>query len=143
MRYTLSVLSAACILALSQPSWAGSLDRALSLRAQTAVMALSEAERADATLLLQTVGVQPAQSPLLRRALPLHPIMVAADQALELHYDSAVISHLPAASTLPSGYAKAPTTDTYQQFYMQLDTDMVRRWAPSQIDAHAPAVEAA
>ena len=82
MRYTLSVLTAACLLALGQPAWAETTDRDFLLRARNAALALPDTDRANATQLLQQLQASASVAPVSQRHLPFHHVFTAVNGTL-------------------------------------------------------------
>ena len=128
MRYTLSVLTAVCLLALGQPAWANSVDGELLQRVRIAASALPDTDRASAALLLRELQAQPkAAAP--QRHLPLHRTMQAAQQVLAQHYSSTLQAHLLPQPVVPAHWLKPLAIDPPARSGMLLDTSMVQRWA--------------
>lgn len=135
MRHTLSVLTAACLLALGQAAWCSSGDGELRQRARKAVLALPDIDRTHGALLLQEV--LQAQTLAPRRHLPLARVMAATDEALQQHYASAAMAHLPPAAMLQAHWYKPAPQDLYARPAMDLDAPMVQRWTQTLMALHA------
>ena len=125
MRYTLSVLTAVCLLALGQPAWSEASDREVVRRAHRAVMALPDDTRASANQLLQQLQAQQTPAPS-QRSLRWHPMFQAAAQALVRHYSSTIQSHTLAHALLSVQHYVPKMTPPSGN--MQLDLEMVHRW---------------
>src|SRR5690606_24381898 len=95
MRYTLSVLTAACVLALSQPAWSETIDRELLQRARNAALALPDKDRASASQWLQQLQTAaPATAAAAKRPLPFHPVFQAIGRTLAQHYATTSCAHV-------------------------------------------------
>ena len=129
MRYTLSVLTAACVLALSQPAWSETIDRELLQRARNAALALPDKDRASASQWLQQLQTAaPATAAVAKRPLPFHPVFQAIGHTLAQHYATASSAHVLAHPVVPAGWRQAAVAAGAQYLHMQLDTIMVQRW---------------
>lgn len=129
MRYTLSVLTAACVLALSQPAWSETIDRELLQRARNAALALPDKDRASASQWLQQLQTTvPATATAAKRPLPFHPVFQAVGHTLAQHYATASSAHVLAHPVVPAGWRQASVAASVQHRHMQLDTTMVQRW---------------
>lgn len=127
MRHTLSVLSAACLLALGQPVWSESTsDRELALRARTAALALAlpAADRACASLLLQQWQVEAEPFTPHQRHLPFHTLFQAVSQVLEHHYRTSAIAHCCPHPLLSSRQEMLIVSEST----LSLDSAMIQRW---------------
>lgn len=128
MRHTLSVLSAACLLALGQPVWSETTsDRELALRARTAALALPASDRACASLLLQQwqgEAVEAMPSPIHQRSLPFHTLFQAISQVLEEHYRTSAIAHCCPHPLLSSRQEMLIVSEST----LSLDSAMIQRW---------------
>lgn len=129
MRYTLSVLTAACVLALSQPAWSETIDRELLQRARNAALALPDKDRASASQWLQQLQTTvPATATAAKRPLPFHPVFLAVGHTLAQHYATASSAHVLAHPVVPAGWHQASVAASVQHRHMQLDATMVQRW---------------
>ena len=127
MRYTLSVLTAVCLLALGQPAWSEVTDREVARRAYSAVMALPDDARTRANQLLLQLELQAQHTAApSQRSLRLQPMFQAASQALVQHYSTTTQSHVLAHSLLPAQHYRPQYTPPSR--VMDLDTAMVHRW---------------
>jgi|GEM_PF-1654604 len=137
MRYTLSVLTAACLLALGQPTWSETADRELLQRARNAALALPDQDRACASQwLLQLQASCAATAPAAQRALPLNPLLQAVRHTLTQHYATTVSAHVLALPVVQAQWHRSPQALDMQAVRMQLDSTMVQRWiAPWQQEA--------
>lgn len=138
MRYTLSVLTAACLLALGQPAWAETADRDFVLRARNAVLALPDTDRANAKQLLQQLQASAATAPVAQqRHLPFHRVFSAVNGALQQHYSTAVNAHLLPQPLLAQGWIRPPVEQLGGRLPMKLDTAMVERFLAPWLDVAA------
>ncbi len=128
MRYTLSVLTAACLLALGQPAWAETTDRDFLLRARNAALALPDTDRANATQLLQQLQARASVAPVSQRHLPFHRVFTAVNGALQQHYTTSVSAHVLPQPLVAAHWIKPPVEHLDTRPSMNLDTAMVQRW---------------
>ena len=128
MRYTLSVLTAACLLALGQPVWSESLDREWLQRVRTAALALPATDRANAALLLYELQAS-VPTATRQRHLPLNRCLVAAQQMLQQEYGSVLQAHQLPQLLVAAHWLKPSPVDVNHHPAMDLDTAMVARWA--------------
>lgn len=129
MRYTLSVLTAACVLALSQPAWSETIDRELLQRARNAALALPDKDRASASQWLQQLQTAaPATAAAAKRPLPFHPVFQAIGRTLAQHYATTSCAHVLAHPVVPVGWRQAAVAAGAQYLHLQLDATMVQRW---------------
>ena len=128
MRYTLSVLTAVCLLALGQPAWSNSVDRELLQRARMAASALPDTVRASAALLLRELQTQHL-TPKPQRPLPLARHVAAIAQLLQDHYRSTLNSRALAQPLVATHWLKPEPADMYARPGMLLDPTMVVRWS--------------
>ena len=134
MRYTLSVLTAACLLALGQPAWSDSFDCELQQRARMAVLSLPASACNEAALLLQALHAAPAPA---QRHLPLAPISQAMDTALRQHYGSAIQSQQLGTATVELHWSKPPAQDLYARPAMTWDEDVLTQWTQALMATYA------
>lgn len=141
MRYTLSVLTAACLLALGQPAWAAQADDDVMQRARCAARALPDHARAHAAQLLQQlqqhtdVEAPPASR---QRHLPLHPLFGAVQTLLAQQHGSAAAAHQLPMPMLTTHRNQPIEQGTAAPARLALDAAMVQRWiAPWQQDTSA------
>ncbi|WP_302408924.1 hypothetical protein [Comamonas kerstersii] len=125
MRHTLSVLTATCILALSQPAWASAFDRESQQRARTVAMRLSREVRVHAAQTLSQWQTQAASSP--RRLLPLNRILCAAQLWLQQEGQALLSSVVHATPIIRAAWLR-PSTWAAERFSPALDAAMVERW---------------
>ena len=137
MRQTLSALTAACLLALSQAAWSSSGDGELRQRARTAALALPDIDRTYGALLLQEALQAQPSVPTARRSLPLARVAAAANQALQQHYASCAGHHLPPAGLVQFHWLKPAPQDLHARPRMDLDEPMVQRWTQKLMALHA------
>lgn len=128
MRYTLSVLTAVCLLALGQPAWSESVDRELLQRVRIAAAALPDTDRADAAALLRELQTHHA-STQPQRHLPFSRKVAAFSQVLERDYASTLQSHALAQPLVAQHWLRPAVVDVYTRPEPKLDTTMVARWA--------------
>lgn len=129
MRYTLSVLTAACVLALSQPAWSETIDRELLQRARNAALALPDKDRASASQWLQQLQTTaPATAAAAKRPLPFHAVYQAIGHTLAQHYATTSSAHVLAHPVVPAGWRQALVAAGAQHRHLQLDATMVQRW---------------
>lgn len=128
MRYTLSVLTAVCLLALGQPAWSDSVDRELLKRARIAASALPDNDRASAALVLRELQAQYLCAKL-QRHLPLQRNAAAVQRVLKTDYRSALQSHVLAQPLVGTLWLKPVTIDLHVRPNVLLDAAMVQRWA--------------
>lgn len=125
MRYTLSVLTAVCLLAMGQPAWSQSLDHELRQRARQAALALPDHARTHAARLLLELQ---ATSQTSRRAIGLSSIASAAQSALEQLYGT----RMGHQQLMPAGvdlhWSKPAPQDLYDRPALELDPQMVQQW---------------
>ncbi len=124
MRHTLSVLTATCILALSQPAWASAFDRESQQRARTVALGLSREVRVHAAQTLSQWQAQAATAP--RRLLPLNRILRAAQQWLQQE-GHALMARVHAKPIIRAAWLR-PSTWSAERFPPSLDAAMVERW---------------
>lgn len=138
MRYTLSVLTAACLLALGQPAWSLSTDQALQQRARMAAMALPATDRQCATKLLQILQAAAVQD---QRRLRLSMVTAAVEQSLHTHHAAALQQHQLPPAAVELHWSKAPAQDLYAHAHptMDLDNAMLARWNQALLTAYPPA----
>lgn len=134
MRYTLSVLTAACLLALGQPVWSETLDRELLQRARGAALALPATDRASAALLLQALQAS-APTTAVQRHLPLHRTVAAAQHMLVQHYRSTLQAHRLPQPLVARHWLKPVAIDIDVRPALALETTMVARWANALLSA--------
>ncbi len=137
MRYTLSVLTAACLLALGQPAWAETSDRDFLLRARNAALALPDTDRANATQLLQQLQARAAAAAIPQRHLPFHRVFAAVNGALLQHYTTSVSAHLLPQPMLAPHWINPSVERSDTRTPMHLDTAMVQRWLAPWLDVAA------
>ena len=137
MRYTLSVLTAACLLALGQPVWAETTDRDFLLRARNAALALPDTDRASARQLLQQLQARISSAPVSQRQLPFHRVFIAVNGALQKHYTTSVRAHLLPQPLLAAHWINPPVEQLAARAAMNLDTAMVQRWLTPWLDVAA------
>lgn len=128
MRYTLSVLTAVCLLALGQPAWSNSVDGELLQRVRIAASALPATDRASAALLLHELQAQ-VSTATTQRHLPLNRTMFAAQQVLAQRYHSTLQAHRLPQAVVATHWLKPSVIDIHARPHMLLDTPMVQRWA--------------
>lgn len=129
MRYTLSVLTAACVLALSQPAWSETIDRELLQRARNAALALPDRDRASASQWLQQLQTAaPATAAVAKRPLPFHPVFQAIGHTLAQCYATTSSAHVLAHPVVPASWRQALVAAGTQHRHLQLDANMVQRW---------------
>lgn len=128
MRYTLSVLTAACLMALGQPAWSECVDRELLKRVRMATMALPDSDRAIAAVLLHSLQAS-VTAPPTRRDLPFSPIALAIQQVLQQRYSGALQAHrLPTALVVKAHELRAGAKE-FNGSMTYLDPAMVAHWA--------------
>ena len=134
MRYTLSVLTAACLLALGQPAWSSMADTDLQQRARMAVLSLPDVDRCCAAQLLlqwQAVHAQPS------RSLALGRIPAAMQTALQQYYGSQLHHHVCESAVVALHWSKPAAQDLYARPALVLDSTMLQRWTQALVSAHA------
>lgn len=146
MRYTLSVLTAAGLLALGQPAWSEPLDRELLQRVRLATLAWPGTEALHAQALQASAPAAPLSAPMAAansaaatpatgRALSLNRMQAATQQLLQQHYASS----LQALALPPTRVARhwlQPDTLAYAHpVSLALDAAMVARWADARLAA--------
>lgn len=124
MRHTLSVLTATCILTLSQPAWASAFDRESQQRARTVAMRLSREVRVHAAQTLSQWQAQAASSP--RRLLPLNRILCAAQLWLQQEGQALLSSVVHATPIIRAAWLRQHVGG--RAFSPALDAAMVERW---------------
>lgn len=128
MRYTLSVLTAVCLLALGQPAWSNHADGEWLQRVRLAASSLPATDRASAALLWHALQAQ-ALSAVPQRPLPLGRTLLAAQQVLAQHYGSTLQAHLLPQPVVATHWYQAVAIDLQACPRMLLDSAMVQRWA--------------
>lgn len=130
MRYTLSVVSAVCLMALGQPSWSSSLDRDLIERARIAAMALPAIDRHSAKAWLNALPA-PHKPSTTRRHLPLSAAMTAVQQLVHQYERQTLQAYVLPAPTVSRQWLRPVTVELQARPNLQLDAAKVRRWATS------------
>lgn len=129
MRYTLSVITAVCLLALGQPAWSNSVDHELLQRASIAAAALPDNDRANAAALLRELQTHATDTQPQRRHLPFSRQMAAFKRVLECSYGSTLQSHTLPYPLVAPHWLRPAVVDADTRPEPELDTAMVARWA--------------
>lgn len=131
MRYTLSVLTAAGLLALGQPAWSEDRDREGLQRWRMTALSLPCSGAASAALLHAAAPVAPTDTPATTtRTLPVTRMLAAVQHMLQQHYGSALQAQaLPPALALAPRRLQDAALNSSARPRLLLDTDMVTRWA--------------
>lgn len=141
MRYTLSVLTAAGLLALGQPAWSEPLDRELLQRVRLAALAWpgTEALQASAPAAALTTPMAAANStaatPRATRSLPLNRMQAATQQLLQQHYASSLQALALPPTRVARHWLQPDTLAQAQPARLALDATMVARWADAGLAA--------
>lgn len=131
MRYTLSVLTAACLLALGQPAWSSSRDQDLQQRARFAALSLPATDRSCATQLLRALQAQKGN---LGRPMRFNQITAAVQQVLLTHYAAALRQQPLPCAMVELHWVKTLPRDLYARPALQ--------WAQSTLDRRSQALVA-
>lgn len=146
MRYTLSVLTAAGLLALGQPAWSEPLDRELLQRVRLAALAWpgtealhAQALQASAPAAALTTPMAAANStaatPRATRSLPLNRMQAATQQLLQQHYASSLQALALPPTRVARHWLQPDTLAQAQPARLALDATMVARWADAGLAA--------
>lgn len=130
MRHTLSVLSAVCLIALSQTAWSCHLDSDLQQRARMAAMALPATDRASAAAWLHTLPTPPAShtASTTQRNLPLSRPMAAVQRCVQ-QLGQTLTAHRLATRTVAGHWLQRTPVDIHMPPQLELDAAMVQRWS--------------
>lgn len=131
IRYTLSVLTAACVLALCQPAVACPATDRVAAQARAVAMALPAADRADALHWLRQWQIQ--TTPAAARQAPINRYLQAAHAV----WPSPWLTSAPVQPCLPLHHMRPAAIDLFAPMALHIPSELVARWLAPWLDSQA------